>query len=308
MGNIRALVTGGAGFIGSAIARRLLERGDQVRVLDSLITNDESGVPEGAEFLRTDLRDRPALDDACAGIDVIFHQAAIRSVPRSVDDPWLAHDCNVNGTLNLLMAAEKAGVGRLIYASSSSAYGDVGDAINVETMAPAPRSPYAVSKLSGEYYCKAWAILGKLPTLSLRYFNVFGPGQRPDSKYSAVFPAFISALLAGEAPEVHGDGLQARDFTYIDDVVNANLAAASADVADGTVMNVAAGRPKTVLDVLDSVSKELGIWKEPNFVPRRAGDIMSSRADIARAREMLSWEPRADWDQAVKATVSALTS
>lgn len=299
---MRALVTGGAGFIGSNIARALVERGDDVIVIDNMFGGREDAVPEAATFVRADLRDRAALEDLC-DVDVIFHQAAVKSVPRSLDEPLMTHDSNVNGTVNLLLAAEKHSVARLVYASSSSVYGDVGDQRNVETMAPNPRSPYAVSKLTGEYYCKVWSDLGRLPTTVLRYFNVFGPGQHPESKYSAVFPAFISALSEGRAPEVFGDGKQARDFTFIDDVVEANLRAASAEAGEGELLNVASGNPRSVNDVLRSVADELGTWIEPVHSPERPGEIRNSYADIARAREVLSWEPRVEWSEAVKATV-----
>ncbi len=299
---MRALVTGGAGFIGSNIARALVERGDDVTVIDNMFGGREDAIPEGARLVRGDLRDAALLEDLC-DVDVIFHQAAVKSVPRSLDQPLLTHDSNVNGTVNLLLAAEKHSVSRLVYASSSSVYGDVGDQRNVETMAPNPRSPYAASKLTGEYYCKVWSDLGRLPTTVLRYFNVFGPGQHPESKYSAVFPAFISALSEGRAPEVFGDGKQARDFTFIDDVVEANLRAASAPAAEGTLMNIASGNPRSVNDVLRSVADELGTWIDPVHSPERPGEIRNSYADITRARRVLSWEPRVEWTEAVKATV-----
>lgn len=302
----RVLVTGGAGFIGSNIARCCLERGDTVRIIDNLSGGREDAVPEGAEFVRADLRDPDALETIC-DVDLIFHQAAVRSVPRSLDEPRLTHETNVNGTLNLLLAAEKHNVKRLVYASSSSVYGDVGDQKNVETMSPDPRSPYAASKLTGEFYCRVWSRLGRVPTTSLRYFNVFGPGQHPESKYSAVFPAFIAALKAGRAPTIYGDGEQSRDFTFIDDVVDANLKAAEAGAADGAVLNVASGNPKSVNEVLKTIADELGVWVEPNFEDPRVGDIRNSHADITRARDTLSWEPQVDWTEAVKTTVRWFT-
>lgn len=299
-----ALVTGGAGFIGSNLARRLLAMGWQVRVLDNLLTGFEENVPQEAELVVGDVRDPEAVEKACEGIDIVFHQAAVRNVARSVDNPALTNECNVTGTLNLLMAAEAAGVSRLVYASSSSAYGDTGEAINNEDMKPNPLSPYAVSKLTGEHYCRVWSHLKGLSTISLRYFNVFGPGQHPESLYSAVFPAFISALSEDRRPEVHWDGEQSRDFTFVDDVVDANVRAASAaDPADGAVINVGSGRPKTVKDVLAAVSAALGRWNEPLHSPKRPGDVRHTHADISRARELLGWEPRADWDEAVQATV-----
>lgn len=302
------MVTGGGGFIGSNIAKALLERGDEVIVFDNFITGSEAAVPKGATLIRGDLRVPAEIAEASKGVDVIYHQAALRSVPRSVDEPTLAHECNVTGTLNLLIGAHKAGVRRVVYASSSSAYGDVGDKVNVETMATAPMSPYAASKLAAEHYCRVWSALGHVSTVSLRYFNVFGPGQNPESRYSAVFPAFISALLGGRAPEVHWDGKQSRDFTFIDDVVSANLLAAEAEEADGRWMNIASGSPKSVNEVLKAISDELGIWIEPTSTPRRAGDVRSTHADISLAKNAIGWEPRVAWAEAVKATVSSFRS
>lgn len=302
---MNALVTGGAGFIGSSIARALLADGWRVRVIDNLLTGFEENIPDDADFVRADLRDPEALSPTCAGIDVIFHQAALRSVPRSVDDPQLSASCNVTGTLNLLMAAEQAGVKRVVYASSSSVYGDVAEGRQVETMTPSPLSPYAVSKLAAEQYCRVWTHLKGLSTVSLRYFNVFGPGQRPESKYAAVFPAFIDALVAGRPPEVHWDGEQTRDFSYIDDVVRANLAAASAGPqADGAVVNVAGGDPKSVNQVLEEVSKAVGTWIDPDRTPKRAGDIRRTHADITSAERLLGFVPQARWEESVAKTVA----
>jgi UDP-N-acetylglucosamine/UDP-N-acetyl-alpha-D-glucosaminouronate 4-epimerase len=302
---VRALVTGGAGFIGSALSRALVEEGWQVRILDNFLTGFEENVPAEAELVRVDLRSADALRTACDGVDVVFHQAAVRSVPRSVDDPMLTETCNVVGTLNLLMAAEEANVRRVVYASSSSAYGDTQGAFNQEDMTPNPLSPYAVSKLAGEYYCRVWARLKGLSTVSLRYFNVFGPGQHPDSKYAAVFPAFISALAQRRPPEIHWDGEQSRDFTFVQDVVRANMLAAEAgDNVSGQVINVGAGRAKSVNEVLSSVSEAIGHWVEPVRLPKRKGDVRHTHADITRAQELLGWEPEANWDEAVKAAVS----
>ena len=301
---MKTLVTGGAGFIGSAVARALLEDGASVRILDNFLTGFEENVPDDAELIRGDLRDPDAVERACSGIDVVFHQAAVRSVPRSVDDPLLTHDCNVTGTVNLLMGAEKAGVGRVVYASSSSVYGDTHGEMNVETLPTNPQSPYAVSKLSGEMYCRVWSKVKGLSTVSLRYFNVFGPGQHPESKYAAVFPAFVSSLVGGRPPEVHWDGEQSRDFTFVDDVARANLAAARAgDDASGETFNIGAGRAKTVNETLRSVSDVLGTWIDPTSTPKRAGDVRSTHADISKANRILGWEPQVDWDEAVKRTV-----
>jgi nucleoside-diphosphate-sugar epimerase len=301
---LKTLVTGGAGFIGSAIAKHLVAEGADVRVVDNLSTGFIENVPKGAEFLQVDLRNLDDARRACEDVEVVFHQGAIRSVPRSVDDPFLSNESNVSGTLNVLAAAGDAGVRRVIYASSSSVYGDREGEVNKEYMVPDPRSPYAVSKLAGEYYCRAWTHLGRVSTVSLRYFNVFGPGQHPESKYAAVFPAFISALLSDKAPEVHWDGEQSRDFSYIDDVVSANVLAAQADSrVDGAIFNIGGGHPKTVHEVLKSVSDAVGKWIDPVYTEKRPGDVRHTRADISRANELLGWEPRADWDDSVRATV-----
>lgn len=302
---MRALVTGGAGFIGSSIARVLLERGDEVRIFDNLLTGRAEAIPQGVEHVDGDLRDLDAVRSASRGIDVVFHQAALRSVPRSVDEPMLAMECNVRGTLNVLLGAEEAGVRRVVYASSSSAYGGAQREVQREDDPTDPRSPYAVSKLAGEHYCRVWTHLGRMSTVSLRYFNVFGPGQHRDSKYAAVFPAFVSALVEGRAPEVHWDGEQSRDFSYIDDVVRANLAAADAgERASGAVVNVGGGDPKTINEVLRSIADAVGTWIEPTHLPMRAGDVRATRADLTRGRELLGWAPEMGWTEAVERTVA----
>jgi UDP-N-acetylglucosamine/UDP-N-acetyl-alpha-D-glucosaminouronate 4-epimerase len=301
---MRVLVTGGGGFIGSAIARASLTRGWHVTVLDNFLTGFRESVPADAELLEADLRDIDALRKACAGVEVVFHQGALRSVPRSVDNPVLTQECNVLGTLNLLVAAEEAGVGRVVYASSSSVYGDLDEQVNREDLPPNPQSPYAASKMAAEYYCRVWTSLNKLSTVSLRYFNVFGPGQHPESKYAAVFPAFVSALKAGRPPEVHWDGEQSRDFTFIDDVVRANLLAGTAgDRVSGAVINVGGGRPVTVNEVLSSISRAMDRWIDPVHAPKRPGDVRHTRADITRAMDLLGWTPQTGWEEAVKATI-----
>jgi nucleoside-diphosphate-sugar epimerase len=303
----RVLVTGGAGFIGSAIARRLVGRGDEVVVLDNMLNGDPARVPEGAELIEADFRDLEVVRKATAGADVVFHQGALRSVPRSVDDPVLATECNVIGTMNVLIAAQEAGVGRVVYASSSSAYGGSDGALQVEDATPNPLSPYAASKLAAEHYCRVWTRVHGLSTVSLRYFNVFGPGQDLESKYSAVFPSFVAALLNGKPPVVHWDGEQSRDFTYIDDVVDANIAAAEAsERADGAVINIGGGHPRTINEMLKAISDEVGIWIEPERTPMRAGDIRASSADISRARDLLGWVPSTSWPDAVKKTIAYL--
>src|SRR3989440_10595497 len=254
------LVTGGAGFIGSTIARALMAGGTPVRFFDNLIAGFREVVPPEAEFQLGDLRDPEAVAKACEGVDVVYHQAALRSVARSVDEPLVTEECNVMGTLNLLNAAEAAGVRRVVYAASSSAYGETTEGINREDAAPNPLSPYAVSKLAGEYYCRLWTQLKGLSTVSLRYFNVFGPGQHPESKYAAVFPGLISALAAGRAPEVHWDGEQSRDFTLVPDVAPAHMLAAAADSrGDRQGINIGAGRGKDVNEGLATIRRVKGL-------------------------------------------------
>ncbi len=302
---MRIIVTGGAGFIGSALAHRLIAGGADVRVLDNLSTGRLENVPHKAEFVLGDLRDLEQVADACRDVEVVFHQAAIRSVPRSMDDPGLTNDSNITGTLNLLRAASASGVRKVVYASSSSAYGDAQKMPLSEDARPGPLSPYAVSKLAAEYYCQVWSRSMRLPTVSLRYFNVFGPGQRPDSKYAAVFPAFTSALAVGRAPEVHWDGEQSRDFTFIDDVVRANIAASNADFrSNGEVFNIGSNRPRTINEVLRSVSAAFDRWIEPILEPKRAGDVRHTHADTSKARALLDWSPTVEWDDAVAQTVA----
>lgn len=301
---MRILITGGAGFIGSALARTLVERGEDIRIFDNFLTSVKQTVPAGVDLIEGDLRDTEAVRSACRGMELIFHQGAFRSVPKSVDNPLLATECNVLGTLNVLLGAHEAGVRRVVYASSSSVYGESPDPIQHEHAIPNPLSPYAASKLAGEHYCRVWTHLNGLSTVSLRYFNVFGPGQRPESKYSAVFPAFVSSLIHGEAPELHWDGEQSRDFTYIDDVVRANVLTAEADArADGRVINVAGGAPKTINEVYAAVSDAIGVSIEPRRLPKRAGDVRRTHADIGLARDLLGWEPRSDWSASVSETV-----
>jgi nucleoside-diphosphate-sugar epimerase len=301
---MKALVTGGAGFIGSSIATALLGRGDEVRVLDSFVTGFRENVPDAVELIEGDLGDPTTVREAVAGVEVVFHQAAIRSVPKSVDDPLTSNAANVTGTLNVLMAAQAAGVRRVVYASSSSVYGDPPDPVRREEQRPDPVSPYGVSKLAAEMYCRTWTHLHGLSTVSLRYFNVFGPRQHRDSKYAAVFPAFVGALLDGVSPEIHWDGEQSRDFTFIADIVAANLLAASAGPeADGAVLNIGAGREKTVNDVFNSVAQVIGTTIPPTYAPKRSGDVRATLADIDRARALIGWRPKTDWDDAVRATV-----
>jgi len=303
--DVKALVTGGAGFIGSAIARRLLTEDNEVIILDNLSTGSTENLPQDAAFIRGNVHDLETARLACRDVEFVFHQAALGSVPRSVDDPLTSHESNVTGTLNMLIAAVEAGVQRVVYASSSSAYGDTQGAVANEEMPTDPLSPYAVTKLAAEHYCRVWTRVHGLSTVSLRYFNVFGPGQDPRSRYAAVFPRFISAVVSGRAPEIYGSGEQARDFTFIDDVVRANLAAARADAnVDGVVCNIGAGRPRSVNEVLRAISSAVGRWIEPVHLPPRRGEVFRSHADVSRARDLLGWSPETDWDDAVATTVS----
>ena len=300
------LVTGGAGFIGSHIAAKLLENGEKVRILDDFSTGKWSNIEaleQEVEVVEGDLRDEAAVERAVAGCDYVFQQAALRSVPRSIDDPRANNDVNVTGILNLLIASKRAGVKRVVYASSSSVYGDDPTLPKVETQTPRPISPYAASKIMGEYYCRIYSQLYGLETVAMRYFNVFGPRQDPESIYAAVIPRFITAGLANEAAEVHGDGEQSRDFTYIDNVVAANLLAAKAPGAVGEAFNVACGGRNSLLDVLSAIEDGLGKKVERNHPPSRAGDVKHTLADISKAKELLGYEPLVNFEDGMKRTV-----
>src|SRR5499427_199237 len=302
------LVTGGAGFIGSGIVRALLARGDKVRVLDNFFSGKRENLAEVAadvELIEGDVRDAAAVARACAGVEVVFHEAAIPSVPRSLADPLASNDANVTGTLNLLHEAKRAGVRRVVYAASSSAYGDTPTLPKIETMRPAPLSPYAVSKLAGEYYCQVYARAYGLETVCLRYFNVFGPRQDPKSEYAAVIPKFITAALAGQAPRIFGDGTQSRDFCHIDNVVEANFKAASADPGQvsGGVFNIACGAATDLNQVVALVGDVLGRKIEPRYEPERAGDIKHSVADIGAARARLGYTASVSFAEGLRRTV-----
>jgi UDP-glucose 4-epimerase len=300
------IVTGGAGFIGSHLVERLLRDGHRVRVVDNLSTGRRENLAHldgDFEFHQVSITDKYRLAPIFAGADTVFHQAALPSVPRSVDDPLTTHDYNVTGTLNVLLAARDAGVRRVVYAASSSAYGDIDGEYKVETMPPRPLSPYGVAKLAGEYYCQAFTEVYDLETVCLRYFNVFGPRQDPSSQYAAVIPLFITAMLDDRPPTIFGDGLQSRDFTYIDNVVHGNLLAAQAPRAAGQVMNLATGGRVTLLELVDKINCLLGSALKPVHAEARAGDIKHSRAGIARARELLDYEPVVDFDTGLARTV-----
>jgi UDP-N-acetylglucosamine/UDP-N-acetyl-alpha-D-glucosaminouronate 4-epimerase len=305
-GRTRTLVTGGAGFIGSHLADALLARGDDVVVLDNLATGRLENVPDGAEFIEGDVADEAAVAKAVAGCEIVFHQGALGSVPRSVKAPLVSDDANVHGTLAVLQGAHEAGVRRVVLASSSSVYGGASQVPIPESAPLVPRSPYAVTKMTGEHYARVFWELHGLETVCLRYFNVFGPRQRPDSQYAAVIPLFIDALLTGRRPQVHGDGLQSRDFTFIDDTVQANLRAGSApaDRCAGRAFNIARGEPSSLLDLLGILADQLGITVTPDHVAPRPGDVRHSHADIAAAGGDLGYTPSVSFADGLARTLA----
>jgi nucleoside-diphosphate-sugar epimerase len=297
------LVTGGAGFIGSHLTRALLAQGHTVRVVDSLITGRRENVPDAADFLQLDLAEPGAAARAAAGCDYVLHQAAIPSVPRSVRDPLTSHMANIDATLHLLLAAREAGCRRVVYAASSSAYGDTPTLPKHEHMPGNPRSPYALQKFVGEQYAQMFTRLYGLETVSTRYFNVFGPRQHPSSPYSGVISLFIKAALANTAPTIHGDGQQTRDFTYIDNVVDGVLKAVTAPDAAGEMMNLATGGRISLLDVWRILQRLTGATAEPIFGSPREGDVRDSQADITKARRLLGYEPLVSFEEGLARTV-----
>jgi nucleoside-diphosphate-sugar epimerase len=303
----RYLVTGVAGFIGRSIAAALLARGEIVRGIDSFITGKRENLIglDGLEFLGGDLADPVICSQACEGVEIIFHEAALASVPRSVADPAATNVNCVDATLNLLVAARAAGVRRVIYAGSSSAYGDTPTLPKREDMLPNPISPYAVAKLAGEHYMSAFTRVYGLETVTLRYFNVFGPYQDPSSHYSGVLAIFCRKMLAGEQPTINGDGEQSRDFTYIENVVHANLLAAEApaEKVSGRMVNTATGQRITLNETFAILKELTGFRGSPVYGPPRAGDIRDSLADIGLARELLGYEPRVDFCEGLRRTV-----
>jgi nucleoside-diphosphate-sugar epimerase len=303
---MKTLVTGGAGFIGSNITRALLERGDDVRVIDDFATGRRQNIDGlDIELVEASIEDPEAVARAVDGVEVVFHQAALPSVKRSVDDPVRTHSVNATGSLNVLNAARKAGVRRLVYASSSSAYGNTPTLPKHEGMVTSPLSPYAVAKLAGEQYCKAFAHVYDIETVALRYFNVFGPRQDPTSHYSAVIPLFTTALLEGRAPTIHGDGEQTRDFTYIDNVVQANLKAAAADSrSSGEAMNIACGYRVSLNQLLTAIGETIGKTDyQVTHTETRTGDVRDSLADISKARDLIGYEPTVLLEEGLKRTV-----
>ena len=289
------LVTGGAGFIGSHLARRLSADGHAVRVLDNLSTGSRANLDgaSGIELVEGDIRDADTCRRAIRDVELVFHVAALPSVPRSIADPWASHDHNVNGTMRVLEAARAAGVKRVVYSSSSSVYGDTPTLPKVESMEPLCRSPYATAKLAGEQYVLAYARAGMLEGVALRYFNVFGPRQSPTSAYAAVIPAFLQAALAGTVAEVHGDGEQTRDFTYVDNVVDANLRAAfgAAESVNGWATNIGAGSRTSLNGLLELVEQVTGRTVAREHKAPRAGDVRDSQASLDRAKRVLGYEP-----------------
>ena len=301
------LVTGGSGFIGSNIVEFLLNRGESVRVIDNFST----GYKKNIDFMLDDVElfegDITKTEDCCKaveGVDYVLHQAAIPSVPRSVSDPILTHHANITGVLNMLIAARDAKVKRFVYAGSSSAYGNKEGEFKTENIIPEPLSPYAAQKLCGEYYLKTFSECFGMETVSIRYFNVFGPRQDPDSPYSAVIPLFINAVLEDRSPTVHGDGLQTRDFTFVENVVRGNILAATADYsACGQVYNVACGGSYSVLDLLTGINDVLGTDIKPEFTEARVGDVRDSKADISRARKDFGYEVAVSFEEGLRRTI-----
>jgi len=302
----RFLVTGGAGFIGSNICRKLISQGCFVRVVDNLLTGKKSnldGIMENVEFIEADMGDGEVSREAMADIDVVLHQGALPSVPRSIEEPALTHKHCINATFTLLLAARDAGIKRFVYAASSSAYGDSPTLPKVETMPANPLSPYAAAKLAGEYYCKVFYTVFGLETISLRYFNIFGSYQDPASQYAAAIPAFVTAILNDEPPTVYGDGEQSRDFTYVDNVVEANLLAARAKQTRGEVVNIACGRRITINLVIELINEILGKDINPTYAAERPGDVKHSLADISLAQKVIGYKPVVDFGSGLEKAI-----
>src|SRR5437660_6458006 len=304
----KALVTGGAGFIGSNLVRALIERGDSVRVLDNFSTGNRANL-EGldVEIVEGELRSYERVHNAVRGTEVVYHLGALGSVPRSVQDPLTSSAVNVEGTLNVLLAARDEGVRRVVFSSSSSVYGSGGELPRTEELLPDPISPYGVAKLAAERYCVSFSrVYEQFETVVLRYFNVFGPRQNPHTQYAAVVPLFITQIARGEPVVVYGDGEQSRDFTYVANVVDATLRAADAPGATGRIFNVAAGKPASVNDLAESVGRILGKPVERRTAPPRPGDVRPSSADVGAARDGLGYEPRVPLEEGLRLTIDAL--
>ena len=300
------LITGGAGFIGSNICKELISQGCFVRVVDNLLTGKKSNLAsiiDKVDFIQADMGDAEVAQSAMKDIDVVLHQGALPSVPRSVDGPAATHKHCVDATFTLLLAARDAGIKRFVFAASSSAYGDTPTLPKVETMTPMPLSPYAAAKLVGEYYCSVFYEVFGLETISLRYFNVFGPQQDPASQYAAAIPAFVTAILKDEPPTIYGDGEQSRDFTYVDNVVEANLLAVRAKQTKGEVINIACGEAITVNTIIDMINELLGKDIKPNYTDPRPGDVKHSLADITLAEKLIGYKTKIPFKQGLKLAI-----
>jgi len=303
---MKYLVTGGSGFIGSNIAHELVKRGEDVRVIDNFSTGNKVNIAEienRIELIDGDIRDFWTVQEAVAGVDYVLHQAALPSVPRSISNPLTSNSVNIDGTLNLLEASKSAGVKRFVMASSSSVYGDTPALPKREDMPTDPLSPYAITKLANEKYCKVFYELYGLETVCMRYFNIFGPRQDPKSEYAAVIPRFITALLNGRQPVVYGDGEQSRDFTFVSNAVDANLLATTAAIKPGRYYNIACGAQYTLNDLLDMLREIIGTDIEAKYTPPHPGDIKHSFADISLARKELGFDPKVDFKAGLKKTV-----
>ena len=302
------LITGGAGFIGSNVAEHLARQGNSVRVLDNFSSGKRenlSAFEDKIEIVESDLRVLDAVKHAMDGVRYVLHLGAMPSVPRSVEDPHTTNQANITGTLNVLLAARDMGVKRIVFSSSSSVYGDTPTLPKREDMTPSPRSPYAVQKLTGEHYCHIFRHLYGLETVSLRYFNVFGPRQDPQSQYAAVIPRFITAILKNEPPTIYGDGKQTRDFSHVENVIDANLAACVAPrEALGETFNIACGGRISLLELVDTINVIVGRKVEPKFTPSRPGDVRDSQADVTKAKRLLGWTPRVDFRKGIEKAVA----
>ena len=312
---MKALITGGAGFIGSHITERLLKEGNSVVVLDNFFSGKEENLiftkdyQDKFELIRGDIRDYQACLKTCQGVEVVFHQAALRSVPKSMNKPHEYNEVNIDGTVNMLRAAKESGVKRFVFASSSSIYGDTDQFPQKETAYPLLISPYALTKLTGEFYCRIFSENYGLETVSLRYFNVFGPRQALDDEYAVVIPRFITCILNDENPPIFGTGKQSRDFTYVDNVVQANILAATVPLRDthdairNTILNVANGKDNTVLSLVNTLNKITGKSIKPELLPIRQGDVFKTLADITKIKEILGFEGKVDFEQGLRNTV-----
>lgn len=300
------LITGGAGFIGSNIVEALVKRGEKVKVIDNFVSGKRKNlisVLDKIELIEGDIRNLPLLKEVTKDVDYVLHQAALRSVPKSVEDPVSYNEVNVGGTLNVLLAAKEAGAKRVVYASSSSIYGETEAFPEKETYLPSPISPYAASKLAGEHYCHVFAKIYGLETVCLRYFNVFGPRQSLETQYAVVVPRFIVSMLNNQSPPVHGDGRQSRDFTYIDNVVEANIRAALAPSVSGEVFNVACGKGYSVLELVKYLNRIMGKDIKPKFTPPRPGDVQRTLADITKAQKLLKLKIQVNFEQGLKKSI-----